>query len=541
VCSFPHRAPAPLLRLLAALIFVCAVAPASAGATTWHVSPSGTNIAAGTAEQPFRWIRRAAAAARPGDTVLVASGRYPEEVRLTSAQDGVVFRGVGARRPVVDGVGRRAFGFASDGAEGVTIENFELKRQTVAGIAARGSSNVISGNLVHHVGQTGEVHANGIRVTYGRGNRVVGNTVHHVGPGREAMGIWLLETRDAVVDDNTVYLVRKEGIRDWHGLDNSLTRNRTFLNWIGLALNTSTGTVASDNLSYDNTVGISVKHASSVNALSLWGLLEGRMTRVVHNTVFRSGETSIWMAQSDAPLDHVDVRENRFAGAGTAFVRDAPALRGPDVMLDRNLYSNVGGRPAWLYKAGWSSAAGLLDWGAVTTATGWETNAPPADAGARGTAAANVTWTPRIMTPVSSSSEGTYYTRTHLDKTADNRQHTYWMTAGNRDEHVVFDLGSPQVFDHVIATVFSDLDLRNPRGYRFEVSDDGTTWTQVSAGVNPDHAGAANIYELTRPVRARYLRYTMVDTFCLTQLVGLVCGDSFVLSDVKVGRVSRPA
>ena len=78
--------------------------------------------------------------------------------------------------------------------------------------------------------------------------------------------------------------------------------------------------------------------------------------------------------------------------------------------------------------------------------------------------------------------------------------------------------------------MYSDEDLRNPRGYRFEIFD-GTAWRTIAEGVNPDTGGAAMNYELARAESARYLRYTMVDTFCLNG----TCGANFVVSDVKAG------
>ena len=46
-----------------------------------HVATTGTDHADGSENQPFRTINRAAALARPGDTVLVHGGEYREWVR----------------------------------------------------------------------------------------------------------------------------------------------------------------------------------------------------------------------------------------------------------------------------------------------------------------------------------------------------------------------------------------------------------------------------------------------------------------------------
>ena len=99
-------------------------------------------------------------------------------------------------------------------------------------------------------------------------------------------------------------------------------------------------------------------------------------------------------------MDYVEVYDNRFAGAGAAFLRDIPSLRGPHVAVDRNEYTNAGWDPRWLYKAGWGSGGGLTDWESVRRQTGWETTPPAADAGERGTHQAAASWTQFPMTPL---------------------------------------------------------------------------------------------------------------------------------------------
>jgi PKD repeat protein len=252
---------------------------------------------------------------------------------------------------------------------------------------------------------------------------------------------------------------------------------------------------------------------------------------VTHNTVYRSTEASAWIAQSDDPLDDLDLSENSFSGAGTAFLRDAPSLRGPHVIVNRNAYSNVGGKPRYLYKAGYSSDPGLQDWAEVQSLLGWELNPAPADAGARGVGVAQPSYTPYKMTPVDSSSKNTYYTNAHLAETSDNIQDTYWLTATNSNEFVSFDFGQQRTFNHLQLTVYSDRDLRNPRTVRFEVWD-GATWKVVHEATNPDAENAAYYYELDKPVTARYLKMTLVDTFC--NAMG-ACGEYFVVSDLEAG------
>lgn len=78
----------------------------TAVAETLHVSPSGDDAAAGTAAAPFRTVQRAAEAAQPGDTVLVAPGIYRERVappRGGVAGKPIVFRSVERHRAVIKG------------------------------------------------------------------------------------------------------------------------------------------------------------------------------------------------------------------------------------------------------------------------------------------------------------------------------------------------------------------------------------------------------------------------------------------------------
>ena len=513
-------------RVLAILAVAFVAAPASASAATYTVSPSGADANPGTSASPFKTISRATQVAKAGDTVNVTPGVYAETVSLTSANSGATFRGVGATRPVIAGDDTRASGFDNHGANNITIENFEITGQTTVGIFTEGSNNTISRNVIHHIGAPSIRESEGIRVNRGAGNRVAGNVIHHIGPGSESRGIWLLESRDGIVEENTTYLIRKDGMRDWKGLDNTLRRNRSFLNWVGLSLNTTTGANVVDNMIYENTQGLQLKHLSYSRVLDYWGLTFGKWSTVTHNTVFRSTETSAWIAQSEDPLDYLDLSNNAFSGAGTAFLRDAPSLRGLHVKVDSNSYSDVGGKPRYLYKAGYGSDPGLLDWSLVRSLLGWELTAPPDDAGARGTAVADPKYTPYRMTPVDSSSKGTYYTTNHLNKTSDNIQDTYWLTATNSDEYVTFDFGQQRTFNVLQLTLYSDLDSRNPRNVKFEVSNDGVTWKKVYEGTNPDTAGAAYYYDLPQAETARYLRYTMVDNFG---------GDYFVMSDLEAG------
>jgi PKD repeat protein len=60
----------------------------------------------------------------------------------------------------------------------------------------------------------------------------------------------------------------------------------------------------------------------------------------------------------------------------------------------------------------------------------------------------------------------------------------------------------------------------------------------VGEATNPDDENAAYYYELDEPVTARYLKFTMIDTFCSDSGT---CGEYFVLSDLEAGLLGSQA
>ncbi len=557
-------APAIPQRILTLFSLACAsllIACASASAATVVVDgESGDDAATGTDTAPVRTISRAVALVNRNDSIEVRDGIYRETVTANNRADGVAFRAAPGAHPVIDGEGTRRFGFDIRGVTGVTVDGFEIRGQTDAGIYLYGITSVVRGNVVHDVGSRVVNSSAGIQINRGQGNVIADNVVHSIGPGSESRGIWLVQTKQAIVDRNAVYLVRKDGIRDWQSLDDTITSNRVFLAHNGISLNTTTGAYVANNELDDNQVGLVAKHVSYPTVLEYWMLGDAHLSRFWHNTVTNSTETGIWLGSSDEPMDHLDASDNVIRGGGLSFVRDIPSLRGPDVHLDHNLYVRAGARPAAIYKEGWNTTpAPVTDWATFRSQLGWEANGTLAtddqrdgatagedlgDAygsqlGAQGVLPAPARWTPLPMTPVDSSSKGTWATRTGLGRVSDGNQATSWTTGTNANEYVTLDFGAARTFDTLIVNMFADGDRRNPHGYRFEVSDDGATWSTVAEGTNPDREGSAQKYRLAAPVTARYLKYTMVETSCDSYGPRTGCGSYFILSDLTAGLVAR--
>jgi parallel beta-helix repeat protein len=68
--------PKPARRLVALSLAWAALLASASAATTYYVSPGGSDINSGSQVAPFRQIRRGIAVASPGDTILVADGTY---------------------------------------------------------------------------------------------------------------------------------------------------------------------------------------------------------------------------------------------------------------------------------------------------------------------------------------------------------------------------------------------------------------------------------------------------------------------------------
>jgi len=146
------------IRFALCLVVLVAV-PALSQAAQYWVSPSGRDTAAGTKAKPFRTITRAAAAVRPGDTVLVKAGRYEECVAIGAAQSGVPGRWVtfsaapgderkvvvGIEKPRIDVGGRASSPFGLTNAHYVRLRGFKCVS------AYRGSGSGISASKSDHL------------------------------------------------------------------------------------------------------------------------------------------------------------------------------------------------------------------------------------------------------------------------------------------------------------------------------------------------------------------------------------------------------
>ena len=170
-------------RIAAATVLAVVAALASpfyaaAAASTLYVGGAGcSDSGPGTQAQPFCTISEAAAVATAGQTVLVSSGTYTENV--TPAHSGtagnpIIFQAAHGATATVTGA---ADGFTLSSRSWITISGFTITGTTSSGIYLSNSSNItVSGNTVTASGQRIQgANAQGIYVSGTTNSTISGN------------------------------------------------------------------------------------------------------------------------------------------------------------------------------------------------------------------------------------------------------------------------------------------------------------------------------------------------------------------------------
>jgi hypothetical protein len=159
-----------LFRIGAAASLFFAAAGSVMAAMTYYVSPSGSDINAGTLGAPFKTIQKAANIVNPGDTVIVRDGVYTggsfaivSLTRSGTPANWITFRAEHKWGAVLDGERQGDSDPSNDteilfnmsGAGYIRIEDFELRNGKDHGFfASNSASNIyMYGNKVHDIGR----------------------------------------------------------------------------------------------------------------------------------------------------------------------------------------------------------------------------------------------------------------------------------------------------------------------------------------------------------------------------------------------------
>jgi parallel beta-helix repeat protein len=233
----PRRRAAIATGTLAAALALAAipVGAASGAATYLYVGGSGcSDTGTGTATVPFCTIAKAAKVAVAGQTVLVSSGTYVDEVfpwHSGTSGSPIVFQPAAGATVTISGA---KHGFTISNQSWITVSGFTIQNST----------------------------SNGIYVYNATGVRLSGNTVRTSGhrvDGSTAYGMYLNSMTNSVVTGNLVTDNSASGIYLTNGsTGNQVTGNESSLNAYGYVRNAvgidlrAPGNLISGNRVHDN-------------------------------------------------------------------------------------------------------------------------------------------------------------------------------------------------------------------------------------------------------------------------------------------------
>jgi parallel beta-helix repeat protein len=326
--------------------------PPSPPPPTLYVDKGNANCSdggSGSAVQPFCTIRPAASRVVGGQTVLVYSGTYNEQVTVSSsgsASAPINFVAAPGATVTISGV---SDGFYISGRSYVTVQGFNVTQTSGDGIVVKLSSNItLRGNHVSYSGQpVNGKSAKGIRVENSTDSVVAGNTVDH----NSSYGIYLasgstrnLVKGNVIFNNAFVYQRAASGIRVYSSPGNTISSNVSHDNEdSGMEFDRSDDNLALDNVSYNNgDHGIDNTNGSTG-------------TRIIANTVYKNltaginvegTSTGVTLANNvsvdngiASPRTHSNIRVESGSTSGTTMDYDLVYLSAPDTLL---IWNSVG-------------------------------------------------------------------------------------------------------------------------------------------------------------------------------------------------------
>jgi parallel beta-helix repeat protein len=346
-------------------------------------NPSCTNTGSGTAARPFCTIGKAAALATAGQTVLVSSGTYNEQVLPANSGTSSAPISYQPAPGATVTVGGQIHAFTVSKAW-IVISGFTVSGTTSYGIYLKTASHVtVSGNRVTASGLPASgSSAQGIYVKDTTDSQIIGNVTDH----NSDTGIYLTTgVSNVEVRGNTSFANARQYTRAATGIDVRSPNNTVIGNIVhdnedsGIQIyNGAAGTLVADNLSYNNgDHGIDVLNSTN--------------TMVVGNTVYRSTTAGInfegasgTSASSGATVANnisVDNGLNSTTTKGNIRV-DANSQQGTTVNYDLVYLSSAATMATWGSKTYTTLAA-------FSTASGQERNGLQAQPGWVSAAAAD--------------------------------------------------------------------------------------------------------------------------------------------------------
>ncbi len=169
--------------------------------TTYYVSTTGSDNGSGTQTSPWATINHALEASlKPGDTIMVAPGTYNEAININTG--GSAAGNITLESTVPGGALIRppagSFNAVSINANYVTIDGFDVKGGSGAGIAGTGVAHVsVLNNIAHDSGQSG------ISFVHSDFETIEGNTTYNNASTGYYSGISVWENQNVTGDTTT--------------------------------------------------------------------------------------------------------------------------------------------------------------------------------------------------------------------------------------------------------------------------------------------------------------------------------------------------
>jgi hypothetical protein len=194
----------------------------------WHVSPAGRDGADGTEAAPVRTIQHAADHVRPGDTVLLAPGIYPEPVALRrGGRKGapITIRAARKGTAILDGNRQAATMVAIENAPFVVLRDLEIRWFARTGVLVRDSPAVtVSGCRIWNAAWDG-LWPTGTGVQVERSPRFTGDRNELFAQER---GFYLLDSPGATITHNTGVANLYGAAHFIYSIEGSVCRNNSF-------------------------------------------------------------------------------------------------------------------------------------------------------------------------------------------------------------------------------------------------------------------------------------------------------------------------